>query len=59
MSDMSSTETAAEAVSLGGILVPGETELPAERRHKATWVLSKNGTEWAVESSHDCLVKAS
>jgi uncharacterized protein (TIGR02246 family) len=51
-------DDAAVVVSLGGILMPGETELPAERQYKATWVLSKNGSRWAVESYHNCLINA-
>ena len=51
-------DDAAVVVSLGGILMPGETELPAERQYKATWVLSKNGAKWAVEAHHNCLLKS-
>jgi uncharacterized protein (TIGR02246 family) len=46
---------AAVVVSLSGILMAGEDELPAERLRRATWVLSRQGGgEWLVESYHNC-----
>jgi uncharacterized protein (TIGR02246 family) len=39
---------AAIAITEGGILMAGETELPAERMVRATWVLSKVDGHWYV-----------
>lgn len=35
-------------VSSAGILMPGETDLPAERRKVATWVLTATDDGWRV-----------
>ncbi len=39
---------AAIAITEGGILMAGETELPSERRVRSTWVLTKEDGQWYV-----------
>jgi uncharacterized protein (TIGR02246 family) len=46
-------DDAAVVVSLSGVMMPGETEVPAERLRRATWVLAKRGGTWSVESYHN------
>ncbi|HEV8561820.1 MAG TPA: SgcJ/EcaC family oxidoreductase [Actinophytocola sp.] len=46
-------EDTAIVVSEGGILLPGESELPAERKRRATWVLSKTSGDWLVAAYHN------
>jgi uncharacterized protein (TIGR02246 family) len=36
------------AITEGGILMAGETELPSERRVRSTWVLTKDDGQWYV-----------
>ena len=43
----------AVVVSDAGILMGDETELPAERRRRATCVLSRQGAEWQVAAYHN------
>ncbi|SDY02943.1 conserved hypothetical protein [Amycolatopsis xylanica] len=38
----------AVVVSKAGIIMAGETEVPAERERRATWVLSKEDGRWLV-----------
>ncbi|RQX01028.1 SgcJ/EcaC family oxidoreductase [Micromonospora globispora] len=45
---------AAVVVSRSGFLLPGEEELPADRRRRATWVLSRLDGVWRVEAYHNC-----
>lgn len=47
-------DDAAIVVSLTGYRLPGETELPADRLRRATWVLAKENGEWLVKSHHNC-----
>jgi uncharacterized protein (TIGR02246 family) len=47
-------EDAAVVISEGGILMAGESVLPAERRVRATWVVEKRGGQWLVAAYHNC-----
>jgi uncharacterized protein (TIGR02246 family) len=38
----------AVVITEGGILMVGQTELPAERRVRATWVLTRRNEQWYV-----------
>jgi uncharacterized protein (TIGR02246 family) len=44
----------AVVISEGGILMAGETELPAERMVRATWVLAKRDGKWLIVAYHNC-----
>lgn len=44
----------AVVVSRSGFLLPGESELPADRRRRATWVLARHDGQWLVEAYHNC-----
>lgn len=41
-------------ISISGILMPGETELPDERLRRATWVLSRDDETWTVAAYTNC-----
>jgi uncharacterized protein (TIGR02246 family) len=41
-------------VSDGGVLMPGETSVAAERRLVATWVLVRQDGEWLIAAYHNC-----
>jgi uncharacterized protein (TIGR02246 family) len=47
-------EDAAIVISDAGILMAGETEVPAQRMIRATWVLSKQHGTWLIEAFHNC-----
>jgi uncharacterized protein (TIGR02246 family) len=40
--------------SQGGVLMAGETEVPAGRTIRATWVLSRQDSEWLIAAYHNC-----
>jgi len=40
-------------VSESGILFPGETEVPEERKVNATWVMEKRDGRWLIASYHN------
>ena len=40
------SEEVAVLHTLGGILMPGETEVPPERRGIQVWVATKHGEDW-------------
>jgi uncharacterized protein (TIGR02246 family) len=42
-------------VSEGGILMAGETDVPAGRQVRATWVLVKQDGQWLITSYQNCL----
>jgi uncharacterized protein (TIGR02246 family) len=46
-------ENAAVAVSETSLRFPGETEVPAERMVRATWVLEKRGGTWLLAAYHN------
>jgi uncharacterized protein (TIGR02246 family) len=46
-------EDGAVAVSATSLTFPGETEVPAERAVRATWVLEKRGGAWLVAAYHN------
>ena len=41
-------ERSAVVISLSGFLLPGESEVPAERLRRATCVLTKEGGTWLI-----------
>jgi uncharacterized protein (TIGR02246 family) len=47
------SDTSAIVVTAGGVLLPGETEVAAERAIRATWVLTKQRSEWLIASYHN------
>ena len=47
-------DNTAVVVSEAGILMAGESELPDERRVRATWVLSRQDGKWLVSAYHNC-----
>jgi uncharacterized protein (TIGR02246 family) len=49
---------AAIVVTESGILFPGETEVPDERKVNATWVLEKRDGQWLVAAYHNSPVMA-
>ena len=51
-------DDAAIVVSLSGYRLPGETEVPAGRLRRATWVLAKEDGTWLVKSYHNCALDA-
>jgi len=46
-------DAAAVAISEGGVVRAGETELPAERAVRATWVLVKQDGTWRIAAYHN------
>ncbi len=44
----------AMVISEAGILMAGETDLPAERLVRATWVLVKQDGTWLIAAYHNC-----
>ncbi len=44
----------AVVISEAGILMAGETDLPAERLVRATWVLVKQDGTWLIAAYHNC-----
>jgi uncharacterized protein (TIGR02246 family) len=49
---------AAIVVSTGGILLAGETSIPAERLIRATWVLARQDGRWLIAAYHNCPLHA-
>ncbi len=47
-------DDAAVIVSEAGILMAGETTLPAERLHRATWLLAQRDGAWKIAAYHNC-----
>ncbi len=47
-------DDAAVVISEAGILMAGETNLPAERLVRATWVLVKRDGTWLIAAYHNC-----
>jgi uncharacterized protein (TIGR02246 family) len=43
----------AVVISEAGILMAGETELPAERLVRATWVLARQSGTWLIAAYHN------
>jgi uncharacterized protein (TIGR02246 family) len=44
---------AAVVVSTGGVLMPGETSVPAQRLVRATWVLARRDGAWVIAAYHN------
>jgi uncharacterized protein (TIGR02246 family) len=44
------TQDVALAITEGGVLLDGETEVAAERRSRTTWVVVRRGSDWALLS---------
>ncbi len=49
---------AAIVVSEGGVMMAGETSLPASRRVRATWVLARRDGHWRIAAYHNCALQA-
>lgn len=47
-------QDSAIVISDAGILLAGETEVPAQRMVRATWVLSKPHGTWLIAAYHNC-----
>ena len=45
---------AAVVISGSGVVARGEAEISAEQKRLATWVLSKHGGRWFIDSYHNC-----
>jgi uncharacterized protein (TIGR02246 family) len=43
----------AVVVSTGGVLMPGETSVPAQRLIRATWVLARQDGAWRIAAYHN------
>jgi uncharacterized protein (TIGR02246 family) len=43
--------------TLGGILMPGERAVPAERRGIQTWVITKHGGRWLVSAYQNTRIR--
>jgi uncharacterized protein (TIGR02246 family) len=48
----------AVVVSEGGVLMAGETSVPAARRVRATWVLARSDGQWRIAAYHNCALQA-
>ena len=51
-------ENAAIGISEAGILFPGETDLPPERKVNATWVFEKHDGRWMIAAYHNSPAQA-
>jgi len=49
---------AAIVTSQGGVLMAGETEVPAARQVRATWVLARRDGEWLIAAYHNAPLHA-
>jgi uncharacterized protein (TIGR02246 family) len=49
---------AAVVTSEGGVVMAGETSVPAARRVRATWVLARRDGEWRIAAYHNCPFQA-
>jgi uncharacterized protein (TIGR02246 family) len=49
---------AAIVISEGGILMAGETSVPAARQVRATWVLARRDGDWRIAAYHNCALQA-
>jgi uncharacterized protein (TIGR02246 family) len=47
------TPDVAVVISEAGILMAGETELPADRLRRATWVLARQAGTWRIAAYHN------
>jgi uncharacterized protein (TIGR02246 family) len=45
---------AAIAIGGAGVLMAGETEVPAQRMVRATWVFAKQNGTWLIAAYHNC-----
>jgi uncharacterized protein (TIGR02246 family) len=45
---------AAIVISTGGILMAGETSVPAQRLIRGTWVLVRQDGQWLIAAYHNC-----
>jgi uncharacterized protein (TIGR02246 family) len=41
-------------VSVAGILMAGETDLPPDRYRRATWTLTRDHGQWLIAAYHNC-----
>ena len=45
--------------SISGYTQPGEQRVPPSIERRATWVLTRTGADWLVESYHNCATSTS
>jgi uncharacterized protein (TIGR02246 family) len=50
-------DDAAMVITQGGIILDGESEIAPERQIRATWVIARRGTEWALFSHQSSPIK--
>lgn len=50
-------DNAAVVISEAGVVMAGETEAPAERMVRATWVLAKQHGTWFIAAYHNCALR--
>ena len=48
------TADVAVVIGVAGVLMAGETDLPADRRRRATWVLVHVDDHWRIAAYHNC-----
>jgi uncharacterized protein (TIGR02246 family) len=49
-------DTTAVVISNSGVLLAGETDVPADRWVRATWVVSLQDGQWMVAAYHNCAI---
>jgi uncharacterized protein (TIGR02246 family) len=47
-------EDTAIVISVTGVLLAGETDLPADRYRRGTWTLVRDGGQWLIAAMHNC-----
>ena len=48
------TDDVAVVIGVAGVLMADETDLPADRRRRATWVLVRKDGAWHIAAYHNC-----
>ena len=44
----------AVVVTRSTTVLPGESEVPSDRQHLVTWILTRQDDQWLVEANHMC-----
>ena len=44
----------AVVISVAGVLMAGETDVPADRFRRATWTLTRQDGQWLIAAYHNC-----
>jgi uncharacterized protein (TIGR02246 family) len=47
-------ENTAIVIGVAGVLLAGESELPADRLRRATWTLVREDGQWLIAAYHNC-----